>query len=447
MTGPWRRGGFPTAWLAALAFALLGACANHPRAGGATRIQFWHSMAGEKGEALRRIIERFNRLPENVGRRRVEAQFIGSYEEGLAKLRTALMGGKGPHVAQVNEISTRLMIDSGVITPLEDFIRDDPGFPRAGLLPQVARYYEVGGKLYSLPFAASAPILYCNANLFAKTGIRSPPATWEGLETDARLLSSPRGVTGVTWPVYGWFFEEFLALEGVPLADHDNGRSARATRVNYSDPAGVGLLSLWARMAREGTFANVGRSWAAAEQSFLSGRSAMLITSSSDVFEILKEASFRVVTAPVPVERRPDAAAPGGVIIGGNSLWILNRRPLSEQRDAYRFIRYMASREVQKEWHQNTGYLPIRRDVIDDLRKEGFYLKYPADWTAIRQLMVSPDMPATRGALMGAFPEAREQEASAIEEAISGQSDAGTALRRAAAETEQSLRRYNRGKE
>lgn len=448
----WRRGrsllGLTCLGLSCLALSCLGlgACSGGPRGGGPARIRFWHSMAGEKGNELRAIVERFNSLPENRGRREVELQFIGNYEEGLTKLRTSLMGGRGPHVVQVNEIGTQLMMDSGVITPLDHFARADPGFPRDKLLPQIARYYEVGGTLHSLPFATSTPVLYYNVGALAKAGIPRPPATFQELERDARLLSRPESrVTGITWPVYGWFFEEFLAREGVPLANHDNGRSGRATEVNYAAPAGVAFLSLWARMVRAGVFLNVGRSWDAAEQSFLAGRTAMLITSTGDVFEILRQASFKVGTAPLPTESRVHAAG-GGVIVGGNSLWILNCNPPSEQRDAYLFLRYMASREVQKEWHDRTGYFPIRSDVIDELVREGFYSRYPAAWTAIEQLRASPDVPATRGALLGSFPEAREQEADAIEEAISGQLDARAALLRAKAETEQSLRRYNRGR-
>jgi sn-glycerol 3-phosphate transport system substrate-binding protein len=55
-------------------------------------------------------------------------------------------------------------------------------------------------------------------------------------------------------------------------------------------------------------------------------------------------------------------------------------------------------------------------------------------------------MPATRGALMGIFPEVREHIATAIEEVLSGQADIERALKKAKAKTDFSLLRYNRGK-
>ena len=105
----------------------------------------------------------------------------------------------------------------------------------------------------------------------------------------------------------------------------------------------------------------------------------------------------------------------------------------------------MASPETQRRWHQNTGYFPIRSDVIDALKAEGFYEKNPNAWTAIEQMRSSPEMSATKGALMGVFPEAREHVMTAIEEALIGKLSVEEALKRAKARTEFSLRRYSLG--
>lgn len=93
-------------------------------------LQFWHSMAGEKGKLLQEIVADFNSLPENRGKVQVQMQFVGSYEEGLNKLRTALIAGRGPHVVQITDVGAQVMVDSESVTPLQDFIDRDPGFPQ-----------------------------------------------------------------------------------------------------------------------------------------------------------------------------------------------------------------------------------------------------------------------------------------------------------------------------
>jgi len=403
-------------------------------------LQFWHSMSGDKGKLLQEIVNDFNQKSNSAI---IQLQFVGSYEEGLNKLRTSLLARKNPHLVQITDIGTQIMIDSNAITPLHEFTDGDPRFPLAKLLPQILRYYEIQGKLYSLPFATSNPIIYYNVDAFEKAGLKKPPGTFTELfEYSRKLTDKTSKVTGITWPLHSWFFEQFLARQGKPLLNQGNGRVGRATEANYTTAEALEFVKLWRGLVKEGLFANVGRGWEPAEQNFLAGRSAMLITSTSDVFEISRKASFRVMTAPLPSK---DPKVAGGTIVGGNSLWILSSKPKEEQRAAYEFVKFMASKESQRKWHTNTGYFPIRTDLIVELEGEGFYKKYPAAKTAIDQLRNSASIPATQGALMGVFPEAREHIESAIEQILNG-ADPSVAMARAKAQTEAALARYHRGR-
>ncbi len=406
------------------------------------KLTFWHSMTGEKGKLLSSLTQEFNELPENAGRFQVVPQFVGTYEEGLNKLRTALLAKQGPHVAQITDIGTQVMIDTQAVVPLQDFIDLDPSFPVSQLLPPIRRYYEVKGKLFSLPFATSNPILYYNLDAFEKVGLHRPPETFSELKEWSRKLTDPKlKTTGLTWPLSSWFFEQFIARQGQLLVNQDNGRGGRATEALYLTPEAIRFMNLWKEMVKEGTFSNVGRGWDPAEANFLAGRSAMMLHSTSDVFEVVRKATFRVKTAPIP---RADGVLTGGTVVGGNSLWILKDKPKEEVQASYRFVRHMASKEVQKRWHMGTGYFPIREDIIQELEKEGFYKKFPAAKTAIEQLKSSAVMPATQGALIGVFAEARDQIESAVERILAERMTVEDALKRAKFQTDDSLRRYNR---
>jgi sn-glycerol 3-phosphate transport system substrate-binding protein len=115
-----------------------------------------------------------------------------------------------------------------------------------------------------------------------------------------------------------------------------------------------------------------------------------------------------------------------------------------ENKAAYEFVKYMASKDIQRQWHTRMGYFPIRQDVINDLEKEGYYKKYPAARTAIDQLLSSADNPASQGALMGVFPEVRGYIESAVEEVLSGKATVEVALKRAEEKTNQALERYQK---
>lgn len=408
----------------------------------ATPLTFWHSMTGEKGKLLSELVQKFNQAPENVGKFEVVPQFVGTYEEGLNKMRTALLAKAGPHIAQITDIGTQVMVDTHAIVPLQNFIDQDPSFPIKELIAPIKRYYEVDGRLYSLPFATSNPILYYNADAFEKVGLNRPPKDFSELKIWSKKLTDPtKKTTGITWPLSSWFFEQFIARQGQLLVDQNNGRSDRAKEALYLTPEAIKFISLWRDMAKEGTFANVGRGWDPAEANFLSGRSAMMLHSTSDVFEVVRKATFKVKTAPIPLA---DGVRRGGTVIGGNSLWLMKDKPVTEVEASYRFVKFMASKEVQRPWHMRTGYFPIREDLIKELEAEGFYQKFPAAKTAIDQLKSSETSYATQGALIGVFAEARDQIESAVERVLSGRLDVEAALKRAKLQTDDSLRRYNR---
>ena len=407
-------------------------------------IEFWHSMTGDKGKLLEELVNQFNDQATIKDRLKVNLTYVGTYTDGINKVRTSLIANKGPHLAQIFEIGTQVMIDSGAITPLEDLAAGDKEFGMDQMLPQVLQYYKVGGKLYSLPFATSNPIIYYNADWFKKAGIAAPPKTFEELVTISEKLTDKKQKTsGITWPLNAWFFEQFMARQGAVLIDENNGRSGRAQKANFASAEGIRYVEWISGMAKSGAFANVGRDWDPPVQNFQASRSAMLITSTSDVFVISEKSPFKVLTAPLPVPAGMEKT-PGGTIIGGNSLWVLKAKPMAEQKLAYEFLKFMASEKTQSTWHTKTGYFPIRKDVIAALVKDGFYKKNPNALTAIDQLVNSAQVPATQGALMGVFPEAREHVETAIEEVLAGKSTATKSLQNAADRTGKSLARYNK---
>ena len=407
------------------------------------QILFWHSMTGGKATLLRVIIANYNTaLAQNQAPYRVQLQFVGNYQEGLNKLRTSLIVGHGPAVAQITDIGSSLLMDSPHIVPLEDFMDRDSTFSKKDLIPSIRRYYEKYQKLYSLPFSTSNPVLYYNKDWFDQAGISKPPEDFYSLIAIARQLTrQAEGKTGIIWPLTSWFFEEYLALQGALLADHANGRQGLASTVYLDSPEGIRFVKMWKALVDQGLFLNVGRGWDPAEHNFLSGRCAMLISSTAEVFEMKTRAPFHIATAFLPTLGPPNKRL--GTVVGGNSLWILKNQPRLHQEWSYALIKYMASHEVQKQWHTHTGYFPIRLDVINELKKDGFYAHNPHMFTAIEQMLASPESPATSGALLASFPEIRENIQLAIEQVLNNRDTVESALKKARWESEKTLNRYN----
>lgn len=409
--------------------------------GDPVKVVWWHAMSGELGTVVDELVKQFNESQDDV---QVEAVFQGTYDESLNKLKTAMGSGTGPTMIQTYEIGSRFMIDSGAITPMQQFI-DKESYDVSHLEENILGYYTFDDRLYSMPFNTSNPILYYNKDAFKAAGLdpENPPKTYAEVEEAAKALTGD-GVTGGSFAIYGWFMEQLLANQGAELLNNSNGREGLADQAQLGAPAAVSTLEWWKKMVDDGVMLNLGRKTDDTKKAFAAGQIAMTLDSTASLRGIVQaaEGKFEVGTAALPKPTEADAGK-GGVIVGGASLWMLNDRPEEEQQAAWQFIKFLAEPATQAYWHVNTGYFPITKEAYnEDLVKENLE-KYPQFQTAIDQLHNTELTPATQGAVMGVFPEARQLTETAIEEALTGAATPQDALDRASAEITQKIQEYN----
>lgn len=417
-----------------------------PKSADAVKIAFWHSMAGDiGGKAIPTMANEFNASQDKCY---VEPIYQGSYDDSLNKLKAGLQSKDTPAVVQLYDIGTRLMVDLKVITPVQDFI-DKESYDLSDLEPNVLAYYTVDGKINSMPFNTSTPMLYYNKDLFKAAGLdpEKPPRTFAEFEEAARALTKKDGdkvtVYGGAFAIYGWFFEQFLAVSGGYYVNNNNGRDGYATEATFNGPEGVAIFDWWKKMVDEGILANYGRKTVDTRNAFIAGQTGMFIDSTAVLRGVMDGVGdkFAVGTAYLP---RPNEAAyeTAGTIIGGGSLWIINNRPQAEQDCAWEFIKFQASPAEQSYWQTMSGYFPIRKAAYDEQLTKDWVAKYPQFQTAIDQLHIAPNNRVTNGGLIGVFPTARQTIETAIEELLAGKGTSQEILDKAAASVTQALTEY-----
>ncbi len=412
----------------------------------ASKIQFWHAMTGVNAEAVNKMVDGFNKSQSKI---QVEAVFQGTYDEALAKLKTALPSGGAPALIQVYDIGQRFMIDSGEIVAVQDFIDRDK-FDLSDFEPAVLNYYRVPDKLYSMPFNSSSSILYYNKDAFKEVGLdpEKPPRTFEEVTEAARKLTKKQGSETVRYgfgpSIYGWLFEQWIAVSGGYYADNGNGRDARATKVVFNDAKGKAILDWWKAGVSEGIFFNPGIDNDGAANAFNAGKTAMYVESTARLRGHINatQGKFEVGTGFYP--RPANAPADGGNIIGGASLYILKSRPAAEQEAAWQFIKYVTSPAVQAQWQADTGYYAIRKSSENEAVAKEWTGRFPQFTTALQQIRQAPQNRITQGAVIGVFPEARQRVQKAIESVLLGQATSEAALNAATQEITTSIERYNR---
>lgn len=404
-----------------------------------TEISFWHSMGGVNGQAIDTLVKKFN--DENEYGITVKAQYQGEYDDSLNKLKSSQIGNMGADLVQVYEIGTRFMIESGWITPMQQMI-DADNYDLSQIEPNLAAYYTIDDRLYSMPFNSSTPIMYYNKEMFEKAGITEIPDSLEGIEAIGEKLLNEGGAGQViSLGIYGWFFEQFIGKQGLEYANNGNGRTELATAVAFDENgAAENILTAWKSLYDKGYAPNVGKGGDAGLADFSAGQSAITLGSTASLKQILQDVNgkFEVGTAYFPKVKSTDE---GGVSIGGASLWALNNNDPKKTRATWEFVKFLISPESQAYWNAQTGYFPVTTAAQEEPVFKENVEKYPQFQTAIDQLHDSS--PEYVGALLSVFPEARATVESEIENLLNGNADVEKTVKNMADAINKSIEEYN----
>lgn len=410
-------------------------------------IVFWHSMGGVNGEAITKMVTDFNEAYN--GKIKVNVEYQGTYDEAIAKIKAAGMSALPCDVVQIYDIGTRFMIDSGWVKPMQEFI-DEAGYDVSQIEPNLAAYYTVDGRLYSMPFNSSTPLLYYNKDAFVEAGLDpdTPPKNFDEILEMARKLETKDDSGKVTrygfgMGNYGWFFEQWIGKQALDYVDNNNGRGAEpATRVVFDENGGAkAVLAIWEKfLVTDKVFEYLGQNNDNAKQAFISGNIAMTLESTAALKSLLVNVgdSFEIGTGYFP-NIHPDDA--GGVSIGGGSLWALASGDAAKEAATWEFIQYMISPEVQAYWNAQSGYFPITVATHDLPAFQENIAQYPQFQTAIDQLHETK--PEYVGSLLSVFPEARQLVQTYTEKLIQGEMDLDTTVKELAEKINSAIEIYN----
>jgi sn-glycerol 3-phosphate transport system substrate-binding protein len=134
--------------------------------------------------------------------------------------------------------------------------------------------------------------------------------------------------------------------------------------------------------------------------------------------------------------------APQNSIIGGATLWVLAGHDEAEYQATAAFLDYLSSAEVQAEWHQGTGYLPITQAAFELSREQGYYDENPGTDTAIEQINLNAPTENSKGLRFGNMPQVRMVMDEELQSVLAGEKTGQEALDSAVERSNQILRDF-----
>ena len=136
-------------------------------------VNWWFALGGRLGEKVQSIVADFNSMQNKY---KVVATYKGNYSDTMMAGIAAFRSKSPPHILQVYEVGTAsMMAAKGAIKPVYEVMAESgqPWSPDAYLSTVTGYYTTPEGKMLSMPFNSSTPVLYYNVEAFQKAGIKT----------------------------------------------------------------------------------------------------------------------------------------------------------------------------------------------------------------------------------------------------------------------------------
>lgn len=408
-----------------------------------TEVQFWHAFTGRLGELVATQAEQFNASQSDYV---VVQSHKGNYSETLNAGIAAFRAGEQPHILMVFEVGTATMMAAeGAVRPVYEVMADvGADFDTDAYIGTVVGYYTTQeGEMLSLPFNSSTPVLWVNRDLLEQAGVDPDVdlSTWEQVgdvlgQVQAAGIECPMTTAWQSWI----HLENLSAYHDTPFATQDNGFAGLDTELAFNGPVQVQHIQTLGDWAQDGRFIYAGRRNEGGAN-FRAGECALFTESSAGYAGISAEAEFDFDVRSLPYWASA-VDEPQNTIIGGASLWIMEGHEREEYAGVAAFMSFLSSTDVQAQWHQDTGYLPITFSAGEATREQGFYEDNQGTDIAVIQMTANQPTPNSNGLRLGSFDQIRGIIDEELEGVWSGDKTAQEALDSAVARGDQLLRRF-----
>jgi sn-glycerol 3-phosphate transport system substrate-binding protein len=344
------------------------------------------------------------------------------------------------------------MVDSGAVTPVQEFI-DEEGYDLSDFDEKAVDYYSWDGRLYAMPMGINIPMLFYNKIPLREVGLDpdKPPQTLDDVRAYSEKLLKVDGSgnvvrSGIALDTQGWYPHVILTEHGDLFVNNENGREGRATEAVFNNDTARTFFRWWDEMVESGLAFDVGRNVSGADSlmAVASGRAVMAVSVSSALRSVISVVEAGLEGVELGVGPFPGVAGGSGKPgIFGRALWIMSDRPEAEQGAAWKLARWLAEPEQQAELFAGTGYLPVRLSAYDLEASRQVLEKYPLYQVPVDLFVGVPSTPEKLGPRIGPSAEVAEILAQALEGMVVGGKDPDEALDDAAERATKALQDYN----
>ncbi|MCU1578749.1 MAG: transporter substrate-binding protein [Rhodoglobus sp.] len=272
------------------------------------------------------------------------------------KLTTAVASGSGPDILEIGLSKLRTFADAGALLPLDGLLADYPGLATANFPAGVAgTATAVGGKIVSVPWTSDTRVLFTRTDILAANGIDSPPATWEEVRADAKILAA-RGDGQ-----YGYYIPQWDAPLPIEMTWSNGGDVIDSKgNVNFDNAAFQSAVDTYTSLYADGSVPT--NSDFDQQAGFISGVAPMLVSGpylGKGVTDAAPELDGKWQASPLPSGDGGSVSLFAGSNLG---VWFNTDQP----KQSLKLLEYVDQPAQQLAWYGLTGQLPTTSAALVD---------------------------------------------------------------------------------
>lgn len=314
--------------------------------GDVTEVVFWHAMGGGQGEALEKLTKQFEEENPDV---KITLQSQEDYGKLNQTLVSSLQSPKDlPTITQAYPDWMLQFDQAGLVTDLTDYVKGEDGIDDyEDILPGIRDEIEQDGKILGIPFNKSTEVFWYNKDLFDELGLEVP-TSFEELAEVSKKIYEEKGIPGVGFDSLSNYYVTYLKSKGVEFdANLDVTSPESLEAVNYYKD---GIVGGYFRIA--GT------------DQYMSGPltneqvGAYIGSNAGEVY--IKDGvagKFEYAAAPYPAEN---------AVQQGTNIYMFDKATDEEKQAAFKYLKYLASKDAQIQFALDTGYMPARQSAVED---------------------------------------------------------------------------------
>lgn len=344
--------------VAGLALVGTAACSNNnssstsnkiPKVTKKTTVVFWHGMQGAQADTLKSLAKEFEAKNSNI---KIKLEQQGNYDDLQAKLNSTMQSPKNlPTITQAYPGWLESAAKNNMLVNLTPYINNhDVGWgssAASGIKADMLNGAKINGKQYGIPFNKSTEVLIYNPAMLKKYGVTKVPTTMAELKQAAQTIyqKSNHQVAGAGFDDLDNYYVLGMKNEGQDFS----------SKIDFTGKASKKVLNYYVAGEKAGYFRMAG-SDKYLYIPFTNNKLAMFVTSSSTETWI-KQAARKGFTYEV-------AARPSKYTMQqGTDIYMFNQASAMQKAAAFKFMKFLSSKQGQIKWAKKTGYIPVNEDA------------------------------------------------------------------------------------